>query len=255
MKKYRGVFLKNEREIGLLREANRMVALILDELGRQVRPGLSTMACEEIVQKMCAEFKVKPGFQGLYGYPYALCCAVNEVIVHGFPSEECVLKEGDIVSFDMGVVYQGMNGDAARTFMIGEVSDEAARLVRVTEESLALGVAEARPGNDLYAISEAVQRHAEGAGFHVVRRFVGHGVGASLHEKPEVPNFVPAGRPGPPHKVGMVLANEPMITVGTPEVEILDDKWTAVTKDRSLAAHWEHSVAILPDGPHILDLP
>ncbi len=213
------------------------------------------MACEEIVQKMCAEFKVKPGFQGLYGYPYALCCAVNEVIVHGFPSEECVLKEGDIVSFDMGVVYQGMNGDAARTFMIGEVSDEAARLVRVTEESLALGVAEARPGNDLYAISEAVQRHAEGAGFHVVRRFVGHGVGASLHEKPEVPNFVPAGRPGPPLKVGMVLAIEPMITVGTPEVEILDDKWTAVTKDRSLAAHWEHSVAILPDGPHILDLP
>lgn len=231
-----------------------MVALILDELGRQVRPGLSTMACEEIVQKMCAEFKVKPGFQGLYGYPYALCCAVNEVIVHGFPSEECVLKEGDIVSFDMGVVYQGMNGDAARTFMIGEVSDEAARLVRVTERALLLAWPR-RGGNDLYAISEAVQRHAEGAGFHVVRRFVGHGVGASLHEKPEVPNFVPAGRPGPPLKVGMVLAIEPMITVGTPEVEILDDKWTAVTKDRSLAAHWEHSVAILPDGPHILDLP
>ncbi len=255
MKKYRGVFLKNEREIGLLREANRMVALILDELGRQVRPGLSTMACEELVQKMCAEFKVKPGFQGLYGYPYALCCAVNEVIVHGFPSKDCILKDGDIVSFDMGVIYQGMNGDAARTFMVGNVSEEAARLVRVTEESLALGVAEARAGNDLYAISEAVQTHAEGAGFHVVRRFVGHGVGSSLHEKPEVPNFVPARRPGLPLKVGMVLAIEPMITVGTPEVEILDDKWTAVTKDRSLAAHWEHSVAILPDGPQILDLP
>ena len=143
MKKYRGVFLKNEREIGLLREANRMVAMILDELGRQVRPGLSTMFFEEIVQNMCREFKVKPAFQGMYGFPYGLCCSVNEVIVHGFPSEDVILKEGDIVSFDVGTVYEGFYGDAARTFAVGDVSPEAARLLRVTEESLALAVAEA----------------------------------------------------------------------------------------------------------------
>lgn len=254
MKKFRGVFLKNEREIGLLREANRMVAQILDELGRTVRPGVTTMHCEELVQKMCRDFKVRPGFQGLYGYPYALCCAVNEVIVHGFPSET-PLREGDIVSFDVGVVYEGFNGDAARTFAVGEVSPEAARLMRVTEESLALAVAEARCGNELVAISRAVQRHVEGAGFGVVKRFVGHGVGASLHEKPEVPNFVPAGGLPLPLKVGMVLAIEPMVTAGSPDVEILDDKWTAVTRDRSLAAHFEHTVAILPQGPQILDLP
>ena len=238
MKKYRGVFLKNEREIGLLREANRMVAMILDELGRQVRPGLPTMHFEEIVQNMCREFKVKPAFQGMYGFPYGLCCSVNEVIVHGFPSEDVILKEGDIVSFD-----------------VGTVSPEAARLLRVTEESLALAVAEARSGNELNDIAGAVQKHAEGAGFHVVRRFVGHGIGSTLHEKPEVPNYVVTTKPALPLKTGMVLCIEPMITVGTPEVEILDDKWSAVTRDRSLAAHFEHCVAILPGGPQILDLP
>ncbi|MEG2139782.1 MAG: type I methionyl aminopeptidase [Bilophila sp.] len=253
MKKYRGVFLKNEREIGLLREANRMVAMILEELGREVRPGLSTMHFEEILQRMCREFKVKPAFQGQYGYPFGLCCAVNEVIVHGFPSETQILKEGDIVSFDVGTIYQGFYGDAARTFAVGDVSPEAARLMRVTEECLTLAVAEARPGNDLNDISGTVQRHAEDAGFHVVRRFVGHGVGSTLHEKPEIPNFLPAARSGLPLKVGMVLAIEPMVTVGTPDVEILEDEWTAVTRDRSLAAHFEHSVAILPNGPLILD--
>ena len=153
MKKYRGVFLKNEREIGLLREANRMVAMILDELGRQVRPGLPTMHFEEIVQNMCREFKVKPAFQGMYGFPYGLCCSVNEVIVHGFPSEDVILKEGDIVSFDVGTVYEGFYGDAARTFAVGDVSPEAARLLRVTEERLALAVAEARSGNELNDLS------------------------------------------------------------------------------------------------------
>lgn len=255
MKKYRGVFLKNEREIGLLREANRMVAMILDELGRQVRPGLPTMHFEEIVQNMCREFKVKPAFQGMYGFPYGLCCSVNEVIVHGFPSEDVILKEGDIVSFDVGTVYEGFYGDAARTFAVGDVSPEAARLLRVTEESLALAVAEARSGNELNDIAGAVQKHAEGAGFHVVRRFVGHGIGSTLHEKPEVPNYVVTTKPALPLKTGMVLCIEPMITVGTPEVEILDDEWSAVTRDRSLAAHFEHCVAILPGGPEILDRP
>ena len=231
------------------------MALILDEMGRQVRPGLPTMHYEEILQKMCTEFKVKPAFQGMYGFPYGLCCSVNEEVVHGFPSETRILADGDIVSFDVGVVYEGFYGDAARTFGVGTVSDEAARLMRVTEESLSLAVAEARSGNELRDVAHAVQLHAEGAGFHVVKRFVGHGVGASLHEKPEVPNFVPPSGLNLPLKVGMVLAIEPMITVGTSEVDILEDKWTAVTRDRSLAAHFEHSVAILPDGPHILDRP
>lgn len=254
MKKYRGVFLKNEREIGLLREANRMVALILEELGKAVRPGVPTLHYEEIVQRMCREFKVKPAFQGMYGFPFALCCSVNEAIVHGFPSER-LLQEGDIVSFDVGVVFEGFHGDAARTFAVGAVSEEAQRLMRVTDESLSLAVAEARSGNDLYAISRAVQEHVEGAGFHVVKRFVGHGVGSTLHEKPEVPNFVPARCLSLPLKVGMVLAIEPMVTVGTSDVDMLDDNWTAVTRDRSLAAHFEHSVAILPNGPLILDRP
>lgn len=231
-----------------------MVAIILEELGKQVKPGLPTMYFEEIVQKMCHEFKVKPGFLGLYGFPYALCCSVNEVIVHGFPSETCILKDGDIVSFDVGVIYEGFNGDAARTFEVGQVSPEASRLMRITEESLNLAVAEARPGNELYAISAAVQKHVEAAGFGVVKRFVGHGVGVKLHEKPEIPNFVPATRSSVTLKPGMVLAIEPMITAGSPDVEILGDEWTAVTKDRSLAAHFEHSVAITSTGPQILDL-
>ncbi|MFQ9365646.1 MAG: type I methionyl aminopeptidase, partial [Bilophila wadsworthia] len=156
---------------------------------------------------------------------------------------------------DVGTVYEGFYGDAARTFAVGDVSPEAARLLRVTEESLALAVAEARSGNELNDIAGAVQKHAEGAGFHVVRRFVGHGIGSTLHEKPEVPNYVVTTKPALPLKTGMVLCIEPMITVGTPEVEILDDKWSAVTRDRSLAAHFEHCVAILPGGPQILDLP
>ncbi|MDD6088043.1 MAG: type I methionyl aminopeptidase [Desulfovibrionaceae bacterium] len=255
MKKYRGVFLKNEREIGLLREANRMVACILDELGKEVRPGLPTMYFEEIVQKMCREFKVKPGFQGMYGFPYALCCSINEEVVHGFPSEDRILQEGDIVSFDVGTIYQGFFGDAARTFAVGKVSAEAEKLMRVTSECLELGVSEARTGNELRMISAAVQKHAEDAGCGVIRQYVGHGLGTNLHEKPEVPNFVMEGHGLLPLKVGMVLCIEPMISLGSSDVEVLEDKWTAVTRDRSLAAHFEHSVAILPGGPQILDRP
>lgn len=255
MKKFRGVFIKNEHEIELLRCANGMVARILDAMCAEVRPGLPTMHFENIAQKMCREFNVKPSFQGYGGFPFALCCSVNEVVVHGFPSDR-VLKEGDIVSFDMGVVYQGFHGDSSRTCFVGEVSQEAQRLSRVTEECLHLGITAARPGNDVYAISAAVQRHAEAAGYHVIQRFVGHGVGASLHEKPEIPNFVPHGLVGGiPLKPGMVLAIEPMLAIGTHEVEILSDQWTAVTKDRSLAAHWEHSVVIHGDGAEILSLP
>lgn len=253
MKKFRGIFLKNDAELALMREANRIVAVILDRMGEEVRPGTPTRRFEEIAQDLCREHGVQPAFQGYSGFPFALCCSVNEQVVHGFPSERR-LAEGDIVSFDMGVIFEGFYGDAARTYPVGVVDATARRLLEVTERSLFLGIAAARPGNNLYDISRAVQEYVEAEGFSVVRRFVGHGVGRRLHEKPEVPNFVPKGAPGVPLKAGMVLAIEPMVTVGNPEVEILEDKWTAVTKDRSLSAHFEHSVAVTARGPEILSL-
>lgn len=252
MKKFRGVFLKNDNEIGLMREANRIVSQILDELGENVRPGVPTIRFEEICRARCDEHGVRPAFLGYQGFPFALCCSVNEEIVHGFPSKERILEEGDIVSFDMGVVNQGFYGDSARTFGVGQVSGEAEKLMDVTRESLYKGIEQALPGNNLYDISAAVQSYVEGFGFGIVRRFVGHGIGSHLHEKPEIPNFVPKGMAGVPLKAGMVLAIEPMVTVGTHEVEVLEDKWTAVTKDRKLSAHFEHTIAITSDGPRIL---
>lgn len=254
MKKFRGVFLKNENEIEVMREANRLGSLILDAMCEAVKPGVSTMLFEEIAQDMCARFKVKPAFQGYYGFPYALCCSVNEVVVHGFPSRTLILQEGDIVSFDFGVVYDGFFSDSARTVGVGAVSDAAARLMRVTEESLMLAIKAVKPGNTLDDVSAAVQRHAEANGYGVIKRFVGHGIGRSLHEKPEIPNFVPAMPSGLPLKAGMVLAIEPMLSIGSWEVEVLADNWTAVTKDRKLAAHYEHSVAVTPHGPDVLSL-
>ena len=252
MKKFRGAFIKNDREIELMREANRHVANVLDIIEDMVRPGVTTAQFEDAAREYCATHKLKPAFLGYMGYPFALCCSVNEEVVHGFPSAR-LLQEGDIVSVDMGVVYEGFVGDAARTFAVGEVSSEAKKLMQVTEDALYAGIREARTGNDVYAIGAAVQAMVEAAGFNVVRRFVGHGVGAKMHEKPEVPNFKPAMQ-GMPLQSGMVIAIEPMVTVGTYEVDILEDNWTAVTKDRKLAAHYEHSVAITSEGPRILSI-
>lgn len=237
-----------------MREANRIVSVILDALGEAVAPGVPTMHFEEIAQKMCKQYDVLPAFQGYGGFPFALCCSVNEEIVHGFPSRERVLVEGDIVSFDMGVIYKKFYGDSARTFPVGKVSAQAEDLLAVTKRSLMLGIEQATNGNNLYDVSRAVQDHVESRGYSVVRRFVGHGIGRKLHEKPEVPNFVPGGMAGPPLKPGMVLAIEPMVCVGTYDVEILEDKWTAVTKDRKLSAHFEHTVAVTADGPVILSV-
>jgi methionyl aminopeptidase len=255
LKKFRGVFLKNEAEINLLREANGIVAKILDALGEEVRPGVKTRRFEEVANKLCDEYGVTPAFKGYHGFPFALCCSVNEEIVHGFPSDR-ELQEGDIVSVDMGVICKGFFGDSARTYAVGQIPEETRRLLEVTERSLMMGIGQARVGNKLHDISAAVQRCVEEAGFQVVRRFVGHGIGAKLHEKPEVPNFVPKGGFGLPLKLkaGMVLAIEPMVTVGSPEVEVLADNWTAVTKDRSLSAHFEHSIAVTSDGAEILSL-
>ncbi|WP_432735590.1 type I methionyl aminopeptidase [Maridesulfovibrio sp. FT414] len=254
MKKYRGIYLKNDKEIGLMREANRLVSRILDMLGAAIRPGITTMHLEELACKACDDFDVRPAFKGYHGFPFALCCSVNEEIVHGFPSDKRVLKEGDIVSIDMGVIYQGFYGDSARTYPVGEILPSTRRLLDVTHESLMRGIAQAYPGNSLYDISKAVQDYVEGEGFGVVRRFVGHGIGRGLHEKPEVPNFVPSGLPGVQLKSGMVLAIEPMVTEGSHDIEILEDRWTAVTKDRKLSAHFEHTIAVTVDGPVILSL-
>ena len=238
-----------------MREANRLGSLILEAMCAEVRPGVPTMLFEEIAQDMCRAFKVKPAFQGYYGFPYALCCSVNEEVVHGFPSATRLLHEGDIVSFDFGVVYEGFYGDSACTVGVGQVSETADRLMRITKESLMRGIAEAKVGNTLHDISAAIQSHAEKHDYAVIRRFVGHGIGRSLHEKPEIPNFVPALGSPLPLKAGMVLAIEPMLAIGTFEVEILADYWTAVTKDRSLSAHFEYSIAVTPHGPEILGLP
>jgi len=237
-----------------MREANRIVSRILDELGEVVEPGINTMVLEDIAQARCKEQGVRPAFMGYQGFPYALCCSVNEEIVHGFPSKERILQEGDIVSVDMGTIHKGFYGDSARTFGVGQVAPETQKLIDITRESLYKGIDQARPGNNLYDISAAIQSYVEGFEFGIVRRFVGHGIGSHLHEKPEIPNFVPKGMSGLPLKAGMVLAIEPMVTVGSHEVEVLDDKWTAVTKDRKLSAHFEHTIAITSDGPKILSL-
>lgn len=252
MKKFRGIFIKNAAEVEKLRAANQVVADILNTIEAAVEPGRSTMFFEDIAVAKCAEHGVEPAFKGYHGYPFALCCSVNEEIVHGFPSKERILKEGDIVSCDMGVIKDGFFGDHARTFAVGEITPEARQLLDATREALMRGIAQAQPGNTLHDISRAIQEHAEGAGFGVVKRFVGHGIGRKLHEKPEVPNFVPVGASDVPLKEGMVLAIEPMVTLGSPEVTILDDKWTAVTKDGKLSAHFEHSIAVAPGGGDIL---
>jgi methionyl aminopeptidase len=243
--------LKNKWEIEILRKANIIVMEILLNFKEKVRPGISTFEFEELALELCEKKGVKPAFKGYRGYPYAVCVSVNEVIVHGVPKKEKILKEGDIVSFDFGAIYEGYVGDAALTVGVGEISEKAKELLKVTEEALYKGIEKAHFGNRIGDISYAIQKHVESYGFNVIREFVGHGVGRQLHEPPEVPNFGKPGK-GPKIEIGMVLAIEPMVSAGSPEVEILEDGWTAVTKDRSLAAHFEHSVAITPKGPEIL---
>lgn len=255
MKKFRGVFLKNANEIEKMRAANRIVAETLDAMAEAVKPGICTMELEEICVRACERYNVRPAFKGYGGFPFCLCCSVNEVVVHGFPSTERYLKEGDIVSCDFGVVLDGFFGDSARTFRVGQVNQTTEHLLDTTRIALEHAIEAMRPGATLTDVGRAVQSLAERNGLGVVRRFVGHGIGRSLHEKPEVPNFVAPGMSGLPLKEGLVIAIEPMLTLGDPDVEVLDDDWTAVTKDRSLSAHFEHSVAMTATGPDILSLP
>jgi methionyl aminopeptidase len=247
---YERIILKSPQEIEKMRRSNRIVAEILEEMKLAAKPGVTTGELDKLAQALLAKRKARSAFKGYNGYPAALCTSVNEEVIHGIPSER-ILREGDILSLDFGVIYDDYYGDAALTLPIGRISAEAERLLRVTEEALYLGIDRARPENRLLDISAAIQRHVESHGFSVVRDFVGHGIGKHLHEKPQVPNFGDAGR-GVRLKPGMTLAIEPMINAGSYEVIILGDGWTAVTKDKSLSAHFEHSVAVTENGPYIL---
>ncbi len=242
--------LKNKEEIAKLRKSNIAVAEILDLLSEMVAPGITTMDLEQVAQIEADKRGIKPAFKGYRGYPFCLCTSVNEVVVHGMPSDR-VLNDGDIISIDFGLFSDGFYGDSARTLAVGEISEDARRLVDVTSESLDLAIEAVRPGNTLNDIARAVQGHAEGKGFSIVRAFVGHGIGAELHEPPQIPNFVMAGLDVWLEE-GMVLAIEPMINAGKPDIKILDDGWTAVTTDGALSAHFEHSVAVTDSGPYVL---
>jgi methionyl aminopeptidase len=237
-----------------MRRANLVVAEVLQELKRRVAPGITTLDLDAIAEEMTLKKNAIPAFKGynVAGriYPRCLCASVNEEIVHGIPANRA-LREGDIVGLDYGVIYEGFYGDSAITVGVGRVSEEARRLMEVTEQSLAEGIDQLREGRRLGDFGSVVQRRAESAGYSVVRAFVGHGIGKKLHEEPPVPNYGEPDR-GLRLKEGMVLAVEPMVNVGGYEVEIKEDGWTAVTKDGSLAAHFEHSVAITSDGPYIL---
>ena len=241
---------KTEEEIELLRENAIIVSKTLAEVGKIVAPGVTTLELNRVAETFIRDNGAIPSFLGFEGFPAALCLSVNDVVVHGFPSNY-VLKEGDIVSVDVGAFYKGFHGDCAATYACGAISTEAQKLIDVTKQSFFEGIRFARKGNRVQDISHAVQTYVESNGFSVVRSFVGHGVGRQLHEEPEVPNFGAPGR-GPRLLPGMTIAVEPMVNVGTYEVEVLSDGWTTVTADGKLAAHYENTVLITDGEPEIL---
>jgi methionyl aminopeptidase len=247
------IVCKSPAEIDRMRVANELVADVLEALGTMVEPGVSTADLDHEAEARVRAGGAEPAFKGYRGFPATLCTSVNSQVVHGIPSKKTVLREGDIVSIDIGVKLDGFYGDSAATFPVGAVSDTAQQLMRVTRESLERGIAQVRVGGRVSDIGHAVQAHVEAHGFSVVRDFVGHGIGASLHEEPQVPNYGTPGR-GTRLAAGMVLAIEPMVNMGRPGVLTLADAWTAVTRDRSLSAHFEHTVAVTADGPEVLTL-
>jgi methionyl aminopeptidase len=245
------VVLKSTQEIEKMRRAGQVVREVLELVRSKVKPGATTYDLEKAAEARVKELGVKAAFKGYHGFPCMLCTSVNSEVVHGIPSPKRVLKDGDIVSVDFGVVVDGYYGDAAITVPVGSIDANAARLLKATEESLKAGIAAVRPGATLGDVGAAVQNVVEGEGFSVVRDFVGHGIGAQMHEDPQVPNFGEAGQ-GMKLKVGMVIAIEPMVNAGKPDVQVLDDGWTAVARDGSMSAHFEHTVAVTATGARIL---
>jgi methionyl aminopeptidase len=248
------VEIKSAAEIAIMREAGRIVSQILDVLEKAVAPGVTTWDLDQLSEKLIYEKGAKPAFKGYNGFPSCLCASVNEEVVHGIPSKKRKLVEGDLMKLDFGVIYQGFYGDSARTVPVGAITAEAQALIDATRESLYKGIEAMIPGNRLGAIGHAVQTHVEARGFSVVRDFVGHGIGRKLHELPQVPNY---GEPtsGMKLRPGMVLALEPMVNVGTHKVKVLDDDWTAVTLDKKLSAHFEHTIVVTEGAPEILTRP
>ena len=244
------ITFKSATELEAMRQSSRIVAAVLGELEPLIRPGLRTRDLDLYAEKRTRELGGVPAFKGYRGYPASVCVSVNDEVIHGSPSGR-ILQEGDIVSLDFGVLYEGFYSDSALTVPVGRTSPEAEKLIAAAERSFFKGFEQMREGRRLSDISAAVQQAVESEGFSVIRQFVGHGIGRSLHEEPQVPNFGAPGR-GPKIRPGMTLAIEPMIAAGGPDVEILEDGWTAVTRDRSLAAHYEHTVAMTEDGPEVL---
>ena len=245
--------LKSGKELGYMREAGAIVAATLRVLSEAAKAGVSTLELDKISADELAKKKAKPAFLGYHGFPGSLCVSINKEVVHGIPSAKRKLADGDIVGLDFGCVVNGFYADSAVTVAVGSVPASTKKLMDVTRESLGMGIDQMRPGNRLGDVSAAVQRHVEANGFSIVRDFVGHGIGRSLHEDPPVPNFGKAGT-GMRLQPGLVLAIEPMVNAGGPEVETLADGWTAVTKDGSLSAHYEHTVAVTENGPEILTI-
>jgi methionyl aminopeptidase len=246
------IVCKSPAEIERMRAANALVADVLAQLAGTVKPGVTTQDLDVLAERLVRAAGAEPAFKGYRGYPATLCASVNEQVVHGIPSVR-KLVEGDIISLDMGVKLNGFYGDSAVTVPVGRVSEDAQRLLRVTQEALDRGIAQVRVGGRISDIGHAIQQHVESHGFSVVREFVGHGIGASLHEEPQIANYGEPGR-GPRMAEGMVLAIEPMVNMGRPHVRVLSDGWTAVTRDNSLSAHFEHTVAVTKEGPLILTL-
>jgi methionyl aminopeptidase len=247
------IVCRSAAELQRLRDANRLVGLVLERVREAVAPGVTTAELDALAEREVRAGGAVPAFKGYKGYPATICASINEQVVHGIPSSR-VLREGDIISIDLGTLLDGFYGDSAVTVGVGSITPEAAKLLRVTEASLWKAIDTVRPGARVSDIGHAVQTHVEAAGFSVVREFVGHGIGAQLHEEPQIPNYGDPGR-GPRLAEGMVLAIEPMVNAGAAGVKVLQDGWTAVTADRSLSAHFEHTVAVTSDGVEVLSRP
>lgn len=247
------IILKTEHEIKRIEKACKIVAYVLSTVKEIIKPGITTSDIEDFITGILREKKAVAAFKGYRGYPASACISVNECVIHGVPSRSKRLKDGDIVGIDIGVYLDGFYGDGAYTFPVGKISESAKRLLRVTEEALYRGIENAVVGNRVSDISSAIQEHVEAHGYSVVRNFVGHGIGRSLHEEPQIPNYGKPGQ-GARLKSGMTLAVEPMVNAGSHEVMILNDGWTAVTSDGSLSAHFEHTIVVSKEGPNILTI-
>jgi methionyl aminopeptidase len=245
------IVCRSQSELEKMRAAGRLVGQVLTALASKVAPGVTTADLDEVAEGLILDAGATPAFKGYHGYPATICASVNDEVIHGIPSGRRVLQPGDVISIDVGASLSGYYGDSAVTLPVGPISEEAARLLRVTEESLYKAIQAVRPGGRVSDIGHAVQAHVEAHGFSVVREFVGHGIGQKMHEEPQIPNY---GEPGRGQRLaeGMVLAIEPMVNAGRAAVKVLSDGWTAVTRDHSLSAHFEHTVAVTADGPWIL---